>query len=112
MSYPRYEIFKDIRDEFRFNLISKNYKVILTSSEGYKNKSDCKGAIEICQKNSPFDRYYDRRSTSSGKFYFTLRSDNGRDIGRSEDYNTNSAREEGINDVKRDGVTTVIIDKT
>ncbi len=48
----------------------------------------------------------------ASKYYFTLRSDNGRDIGRSEDYNTSSARDEGINDVKRDGPTKTVVDNT
>jgi uncharacterized protein YegP (UPF0339 family) len=112
MSYPRYEVFKDSKGEFRFHLKSKNYEIILASSEGYKNKTDCNSAIGICQRNSPHDRYYDKRTTVSNKYYFTLRSDNGRDIGRSEDYNTTTARDEGIKDVKRDGQTETIVDKT
>lgn len=110
MSYPRYEIFKDVKGEFRFRLKSKNYEIILTASEGYINKSDCKDAISICQRNSPYESDYDKRTTSSGKYYFVLRSDNKKDIGRSEDYNTVSARDEGIKDVKRDGPTQTIED--
>lgn len=112
MDYPRYEVFKDTKGEFRFHLKSKNYEIILASSEGYNNKTDCKSAIGICQRNSPYDRYYDKRTTVNSKYYFTLRSDNGRDIGRSEDYNTSSARDEGISDVKRDGPTQTVVDNT
>lgn len=112
MSFPRYEVFKDSKNEFRFNLKSKNYEVILTASEGYTNKSDCVHAIGICQINSQYDSDYDKRTTLSGKYYFTLRSNNGRDIGRSEDYNTISARDEGIKDVKRDGSTKTVVDLT
>lgn len=112
MNYPRYELVKDVAGEFRFRLKSKNYEPILHSSEGYKNKSDCLSAIGICQRNSPHDQYYDKRTTTGGKYYFTLRSSNGRDIGRSEDYNTSSGRDEGIKDVKRDGATQAIVDLT
>lgn len=112
MSYPRYEIFKDSKGEFRFRLKSKNYETILTASEGYNHKSDCQNAISICQRNSQYDSNYDKRTTVSGKYYFTLRSDNGRDIGRSEDYNSSYARDEGIKDVKRDAPTKTIIDLT
>lgn len=112
MSYPRYEVFKDTRGEFRFNLKSKNYQTILTSSEGYTNKTDCLHAIGICQRNSPYERYYDKRTTVSSKYYFTLRSDNGRDIGRSEDYNSSYSRDEGIKDVQRDGPTQTVVDLT
>jgi len=112
MSYPRYEIFKDQRNEFRFNLIDTNYKVILTASEGYTSKQNCIDAVGICQRNSPYDKNYDSRTTVNNKYYFTLRSDNGRDIGRSEDYNTSSSRDEGIKNVKRDGSTKTVVDKT
>ena len=83
MSYPRYEIFKDSKKEFRFHLKSKNYEIILTASEGYVNKSDCQNAISVCQRNSPYESDYDRRTTLCGKPYFVLRSDNKKDIGRS-----------------------------
>ena len=112
MNYPRYEIFKDQKGEFRFNLKDTNYQTILTASEGYREKSDCKAAVGICQENSPYDKNYDRRTTVSGKYYFTLRSNNGRDIGRSEDYNTVAGRDEGINNVKRDGPTKNVFDRT
>lgn len=112
MSYPRYEVFKDTSRNYRFRLRSKNYETILTASEGYVNKSDCMNAIGICQRNSPFDRFYDKRTTVSNKYYFTLRSENGRDISRSEDYNTSWSRDEGISDVKRDGSTKTVVDLT
>ncbi|MEP7376020.1 MAG: YegP family protein [Chitinophagaceae bacterium] len=112
MSYPHYEIFKDIKGEFRFNLKSRNGEIVLTASEGYINKSDCRNAIGICQKNSPVDKNYDKRTTTRSRYYFTLRSENGRDIGRSEDYNSSSSRDSGIEVVKRDGPTQTVVDLT
>jgi uncharacterized protein len=110
MNYPRYEIFKDVAGQFRFRLKSKNYEIILTASEGYRDKNDCKRAIAICQQNSQHESNYDRRSTVNGKYYFTLRAINYKDIGRSEDYNTAYARDEGMKDVKRDGPTANVVD--
>lgn len=112
MSYPRYEIIKDTKGEFRFNLWSVNYKIILSSSEGYKDKDDCKRAIVICQTNSPHEQYYDRRTTYNNKYYFMLRSTNWKDIGRSEDYTTTYEREDGIRAVKRDGPAKNIVDNS
>lgn len=113
MSYPRYEVFKDTIGEFRFNLKSAgNYAVVLSSSEGYKNKSDCLSAVGICQTNSPYDKHYNKRTTYNSQYYFTLRSDNGRDIGRSENYQTSTGRDQGIEVVKRDGPTKTIVDLT
>jgi uncharacterized protein YegP (UPF0339 family) len=112
MSYPRYEIFKDKAGAFRFNLIAINYKIVLTSSEGYVAKGDCERGIEICQTNAPKEQYYSRRTTISNQFYFTLLAVNGKDIGRSEDYQTVFGRDQGIDVVKRDGPTKTIVDKT
>lgn len=112
MSYPRYEIFKDSKGEFRFRLKSKNYEIILTASEGYSSKAGCENAIGICQRNSPYDVDYDRRKTRNGSHYFVLRSDNKQDIGRSEDYSSEWAMNEGIKDVKRDGPTKTVVDQT
>ena len=110
MSYPRYERYRDVSGQWRVRLRDTNYKTILHSSEGYHHLGDCTSAIEICQRNSPHDSYYDRRTTVAGQYYFTLRSDNGRDIGMSEGYGTPSARESGIANVKRDGGTRTIVD--
>lgn len=110
MSYPRYEVFRDTAAQYRFRLRSKNYEIILTASEGYKDKDECKRGIAICQQNSPYESNYDRRTTGNGRYYFTLRASNYKDIGRSEDYNTVYARDEGIKDVKRDGPTANVVD--
>lgn len=112
MSDPRYEIRKDSSGDFRFNLKAANNEIILSSSEGYVNKSDCRNAIGICQRNAPGDAFYDRRTASDGSFYFTLRSGNGRDIGRSETYPTVQARERGIEAVRRAGATLTVTDNT
>lgn len=111
MSYPRYEVYKDASGDFRFRLKSAgNYETILSSSEGYKNKSDCYNAINICQRNSPYDSYYDRRTSLNSQYYFTLRSSNGRDIGISELYSSPASREQGITAVKRDGPTQTVVE--
>lgn len=110
MDYPRYERFIDNVGEWRFRLRDRNFEIILASSEGYLNKFDCTAAISICQRNSPHERFYSRRVTTRWEYYFTLQADNGRDIGRSHDYNSVSSREQGIGNVKRDGSTTIVID--
>ena len=111
MALPRYEIFKDAKGEFRFNLFAVNGQIILRSSEGYTYTSDCQRAIAICQENSPFEQYY-RRKQSGYNYWFTLVSKNGEDIGISEMYSTSSARDNGIDAVKRDGSTKNIEDKS
>lgn len=110
MSYPRYERFRDQAGKWRFRLRDRNYHIVLSSSEGYNNKTDCSNAIGICQRNAPFEGFYSRRVTMGQQYYFILTSENGRDIGRSEDYNSIASREAGISNVKRDGTTLLVVD--
>jgi uncharacterized protein YegP (UPF0339 family) len=110
MSYPRYEIYRDAKLEFRFRLkAAGNYEIILHSSEGYKTKAACDHAVGICQENSPFEQYYNRLTAGNGQYYFTLRAKNGEPIGMSEMYNSFNAREGGISAVKRDGPTKSVV---
>jgi uncharacterized protein YegP (UPF0339 family) len=48
---PKFEVYKDKADEFRFRLKSKNGQIIATS-EGYKAKASCLNGIESVRKNA------------------------------------------------------------
>ena len=50
-SNPKFVIFTDKADEYRFRLLAGNGKIIL-SSESYKAKDSCLKAIESVQSNS------------------------------------------------------------
>ena len=46
-----YELFKDIRGEWRFNLRASNGKVIATS-EGYKSERNARNGIDSVRHNA------------------------------------------------------------
>lgn len=48
---PKFEIYTDKKDEFRFRLKAGNGEIIL-ASEGYKAKASCKKGIESVRKNA------------------------------------------------------------
>lgn len=48
---PKFEIYEDKKDEFRFRLKAGNGEIIL-ASEGYKAKASCKKGIESVRKNA------------------------------------------------------------
>ncbi|MBQ1377003.1 MAG: YegP family protein [Lachnospiraceae bacterium] len=48
---PKFEIYKDKAEEFRFRLKAPNGEII-ASSEGYKSKAGCKNGIESVRKNA------------------------------------------------------------
>ena len=81
--------------DFQFSLRAANGQVIL-ASQGYVERSSCKAGIESVKRNSQNPSRYDRRTATSGKYYFNLLSANGQVIGSSEMYESTSGLESGI----------------
>ena len=49
---PKFELYKDKADEFRFRLKARNGEIII-ASEGYKQKSNCLNGINSVKTNAP-----------------------------------------------------------
>ena len=96
--------------EWMFNLKAANGEVILTSQR-YSSAAARDNGINSVQVNSPLDARYDRRVSKADEPYFALTAANGQDIGVSEMYSSNQARDKGIESVKVNGPTTVIEDE-
>lgn len=82
-------------DEFQFNLLAENGKVILTS-QGYSSKSNCEKGIESVRTNSNSPDAYERNESANAKHYFNLKAANGQVIGTSQMYESTSSMENGI----------------
>ena len=96
----KFECFKDKKGEIRFRLKAGNGEVIL-SSEGYKGKASCDNGIESVRKNSAIEDRFEKTTTGSGKFRFSLKASNGQVIGTSQNYKTESGRDNGIKPASR-----------
>ena len=96
----KFEIFKDKAGEFRFRLKAGNGQIIL-ASESYAKKQGAMTGIESVKKNASDDSRYERKETKSGAQMFNLKAGNGQVIGTSESYNSGSARNNGIESVKK-----------
>jgi len=107
----KFVITKRANGEFQFNLKAGNGQTILTS-EGYTTKAACLNGIESVKTNSQDDDRYERKESSNGKPYFTLKAGNGQIIGSSEMYESTSARESGIESVKKNAPDAEIDDQT
>jgi uncharacterized protein YegP (UPF0339 family) len=106
-----FEIFKDKAGEFRFRLKAANGQTIL-ASEGYKDKSGCNSGIASVKKNAPEDNRYERKQSSSGKHMFNLKAGNNQVIGTSELYESESARNNGIESVKKNAPEAKVMDQS
>ncbi|WP_428642586.1 YegP family protein [Roseibium sp.] len=64
------------------------------------------------RKNASDDGRYERKDTSSGKPMFNLKASNGQVIGTSESYSSASARDNGIESVKKNAPDANLDDQT
>ena len=108
MGQAKFEIKKSTNDKFYFNLKAGNGEVILTS-EMYESKQNCENGIESVQENAPEDKNYDKKTASSGQYYFNLKASNNKIIGTSEMYESTQGRDNGIESVKTNAPTSEVV---
>lgn len=53
MAEPRFEVYKDKAEEWRWRFRASNSKIIADSGEGYQNKQDCLHGIELIKTEAP-----------------------------------------------------------
>ena len=97
--------------DFQFSLKAGNGQIIL-SSQGYAAKPRCLNGIESVRKNSQDDARFDRKVSSNGKPFFNLTATNGQIIGNSEMYESEAARDNGIESVKKNAPDADLDDQT
>ena len=107
----KFELFTDKAGEYRFRLKAGNGEIIL-ASEGYKQKASAENGINSVKKNANDDSRYERKDTSAGKPMFNLKASNGQVIGTSEQYSSASARDKGIESVKKNAPEARVEDLT
>jgi uncharacterized protein YegP (UPF0339 family) len=107
----KFEIYKDKSGGFRFRLKASNGQNIF-ASESYKAKSSCANGIESVRKNAPDDGRYQRKTTRGGKYLFNLKAGNNQIIGTSQSYDSEKARDKGIDSVKKNAPGAAVNDTT
>jgi uncharacterized protein YegP (UPF0339 family) len=107
----KYELKKSASGKFHFNLKAGNGQIIL-SSETYESKAAATGGIESVRKNGGGDANFEKKNSTGGQPYFVLKAGNGQQIGRGEMYNTEAARDNGIESVKSNCGSTDVDDQT
>jgi uncharacterized protein YegP (UPF0339 family) len=69
-----------------FHLKENNKKIILSSSQGYSTRVGCLKGIASVKRYGRHERNYTLFKGRDRKFYFNIRSRNGKCIGKSESY--------------------------
>lgn len=100
----KFEVYQSGKNkEFRFRLKADNGQTIL-SSEGYSSKASCLNGIESVKKNSADPKRFTKTTTPTNMFRFAVTAANSQIIGTSQNYKTESGRDNGIESVKRNAV--------
>ena len=97
--------------EFQFNLKAGNGQTILTS-QGYAQKASCQNGIESVRTNAADDSRFERLASAGGQPYFNLKASNGQVIGKSQMYESERSRENGIESVKSNAPDATVVDET
>lgn len=105
----KFECYRDKAGEYRFRLKAANSQVVL-SSEGYKSKAACMNGIESVKKNCSDPDCFERKTTASGKYRFSLKSSNGQVIGTSQNYKSESGCRNGIAAIGRAAQGATVVD--
>jgi len=107
----KFVISKRKNGEFQFNLLAGNGQVILTS-EGYASKPSCMNGVKSVMKNAADVKRFESKVAKNGKFHFNLKAGNGQVIGKSEMYESEASRENGIASVKKNAPDATVDDQT
>jgi|ERR1035437_3389738 uncharacterized protein YegP (UPF0339 family)/uncharacterized small protein (DUF1192 family) len=106
----KYVISKAKNDEVYFNLKATNGQTVLTS-QMYSSESACFNGIESVRTNCSDDSKFERKQSVNNKPYFVLKAANGQVIGNSEMYESEAGMENGIASVKKNGISTAVIEE-
>lgn len=93
----------------RFNLKAGNGQVILTS-QGYASRAGCDNGIESIRKHGVQHDFFEKKTSSDGKFYFVLKAANSQIIGTSQRYADEAGCDNGIDSVKRHAADAKVTD--
>lgn len=53
-------LFKDVQNQWRWNMNSANHKIIATGAEGYFNKQDALHGLNLVKANAAVANIYDK----------------------------------------------------
>ena len=106
-----FELTTNDKGQYAFSLKAGNAETVLRS-EQYESRAAAESGIASVQKNCVLDERFDRKDAADDRTYFNLKAGNHQIIGTSQMYATPAARDNGIESVKTNGVSTTIKDNS
>src|SRR5213078_3237583 len=78
-----FETYQDRSNEHRWRLKAANGQIIATSGQGYKDKRDCKNAIDRIKKDAATKLKFETYEDNAHQHRWRLKATNGQVIGSS-----------------------------
>jgi len=97
------------KNEFRFRLKADNGQTIL-SSEGYSSRAACLNGINSVKKNAKDPKRVSKTKTPSKMFRFAVTAGNNEVIGISQNYKSETGRNNGVDSVARNAAKAKVTD--
>ena len=108
----KFEIYQsEGNSEYYFRLKAGNGENVL-ASQGYNQKNGAQNGVESVMSNSSEGEHFEKATAANGKYYFNLKATNGQVIGKSQMYESESGRDNGIEAVGRAADGATIVDLT
>jgi uncharacterized protein len=104
-----FEIKKAKDGQTFFRLKAANGQIIL-ASEMYKAKDGVLNGIESVRKNAPIAERFSKLTAQDGSFYFTLKAANSEVIGKSQMYESERSRDDGIDSVMKNAPAAKLVE--
>jgi uncharacterized protein YegP (UPF0339 family) len=107
-----FEIYQDKAKEHRWHLKAANNKIVAASSEGYKNKADCKSAIANIKENIGGRMKAEFFQDKAKGYRWRLKAPNGKIMATSgEGYKSKAGAKEGFELVRDGAKDAAVVDK-
>lgn len=104
-----YEITRNRNGLFKWSLKAGNGEVVL-ASQMYKSKASAQKGIASTMLNSAHPDRFERKTARNNKPFFVLKALNGQQVGKSQLYESERARDNGIRSVAKNGPNSTIKD--
>ncbi|MEM1216041.1 MAG: DUF1508 domain-containing protein, partial [Bacteroidota bacterium] len=85
-----YQIFRSGNGKHYFTFKNADGKTLLLNADvrGYETEAEAQAVVDKILKFGPFERNFEGKTTKNGKYYFYLRDEEGKNLGKSFFYNT------------------------
>jgi uncharacterized protein YegP (UPF0339 family) len=98
----KFETYQDKKKEHRWRLKATDGQILATSGQGYKDKRDCKNAIDRIKKDAATKLTFETYEDNKGEHRWRLKATNGQTIAASEKgYKDKDGCEHAIDVIKK-----------